>query len=56
MSDLLPRIRRCWWIVMSGVALGLAGAAALTATSPPLYVSTAKVYVSIRTQPDGAHP
>ena len=52
MSDLLPRIRRCWWILMSGVALGLAGAAALTATSQPLYVSTAKVYVSIRTQPD----
>jgi capsular exopolysaccharide synthesis family protein len=38
--------------MVSGVALGLAGAVALTATSQPLYVSTAKVYVSTRTPPD----
>ena len=52
MHDLFARIQRCWWIMASGVAIGLTGAAALTWTSTPLYVSTAKVYVSIRTRPD----
>lgn len=52
MRDLLPRIRRCWWIVALSVALGLAGAVGLTLTTHPVYVSTAKVYFSIRTQTD----
>src|SRR4051812_29753652 len=54
MPELGARIRRCWWIVTSAVALGVMAAAAFTATSQEVYVSNAKVYVSSRVPADGA--
>ncbi|WP_298989834.1 Wzz/FepE/Etk N-terminal domain-containing protein [uncultured Pseudokineococcus sp.] len=44
-ADYGRRITRRWWLVLGGVALGLAGGAAATWAQTPLYTSTTSVLV-----------
>ncbi|NYE94603.1 capsular polysaccharide biosynthesis protein [Psychromicrobium silvestre] len=48
-EDLWGALRRSWWIVLIGIALGLAGGLVATTITSKVYVSETQVFVSTRT-------